>query len=80
MAAEKEGKFQNCIFSSFFRRFHYAYNILDDRQDYVKKKKKRGATLISAYYFFAHFISRSSSKKATSFARTIREEYIDKII
>ena len=45
MAAEKEGKFQDRIFSSFFRRFHYAYNILDDRQDYVKKKKEERCNL-----------------------------------
>lgn len=37
MAAKKEGKFQRRIFSSFFRRFHYAYNILDSMT--VQKKK-----------------------------------------
>lgn len=40
MAAGKEGKFQRRIFSPFFRRFHYAYNILDGRRDYVKKKEE----------------------------------------
>jgi len=39
MAAEKGGKRR--IFSLFFRRFHYAYNILDGRHDCAKKGGKR---------------------------------------
>lgn len=39
MAAEKEGKFQRRIFPPFFRRFHYAYNILDGTT--VWKKEAR---------------------------------------
>lgn len=71
MAAEKKGNFQRRIFSPFFRRFHYAYNILDDRHDYVRKKrekeKKRDATLISTYrcvllcaFYFEVFLKESS--------------------
>lgn len=40
MAAEKGEKRR--IFSLFFRRFHYAYNILDGRHGLCKKKEERG--------------------------------------
>lgn len=69
MAAEKEGKFQCRIFSPFFRRFHYAYNILDDQ---LCKRKKRDAILISTYrsVLLCAFYFEVSFKESNFFRKT----------
>lgn len=72
MAAEREVKFQRHIFSPSFRRFHYAYNILDGT---IVQKKKWGTILISTYcsvLLCTFYISRYLSNEAAFLANIDR--------